>query len=51
MQIVYEEKLNFQSLSKMAEYESLMNSFKYIALAVATCIIFSFMNVAIHQDE
>lgn len=51
MQIVYEDKLNFYSLSKETEYESIMNSFQYIALAVAVSIIFSFMNVAIHQEE
>jgi hypothetical protein len=28
-----------------------MQSFQYIALAVAVSIVFSFMSVAIHQDE
>lgn len=51
IQVVYEDKQQFQQLGKLPAYDSLMQSFQYIALAVAISIVFSFMNVAIHQDE
>ena len=38
-------------MDKLPAYDSLMQSFQYIALAVAISIVVSFMNVAIHQDE